>query len=95
MAGCSPFGLLTICAIFVQMSEHAKRSDPLWLRIIVAMVLGSVLSLLTFLMIGDLFGPSSMYLCGALAVVSTALMAWKGRRVGTIATWFMEALSSI
>ncbi|MBV1857157.1 MAG: hypothetical protein KUG77_02010 [Nannocystaceae bacterium] len=73
--------------------QKAKRADPLWLRIMLALVLGCVLGLLTFVLIGDLIGPSSMILCGALTVVSTVLMAWKGRRVGTIATWFMELLS--
>jgi len=77
------------------MGEKAKRADPLWLRIIVAMVVSGVFSLLTFLLIGDIFGPSSMYLAGGLAIVMTVLMAWKGRRVGTIATWFMELLSGI
>ena len=86
---------LGICAMVESMGEKAKRADPLWLRIIVALVLSCVFSLLTLLMVGDVFGPISMYLCGALAIVSTVLMAWKGRRVGTIATWFMELLSGI
>ncbi len=78
-----------------RMGEKTKRADPLWLRIIVALVLSCVFSLLAFVMVGDLLGPISMYLCGGLAIVSTVLMAWKGRRVGTIATWFMELLSGI
>ncbi|MGH1343663.1 MAG: hypothetical protein ACRBN8_19045 [Nannocystales bacterium] len=77
------------------MGEKAKRADPLWLRIIVALVLGCALSLLTFITLGDLIGPASIYLCGALAVISTVLMAWKGRRIGMIATWFMELLGGI
>ncbi len=77
------------------MGEKAKRADPLWLRIIVALVLSCVFSLLTLLIIGDVLGPISLVLCGGLAIVSTVLMAWKGRRVGMIATWFFEALSGI
>lgn len=77
------------------MGETTKRADPLWLRIIVALVLSCVFSLLTLLIIGDVLGPISVVLCGGLAIVSTVLMAWKGRRVGMIATWFFEALSGI
>ncbi len=72
-----------------------ERSDPLWLRILVSLVLSCVFSLIAFLLIGDVFGPASMYVCGGVALVATVLMAWKGRRVGTIATWFVELLSGI
>ncbi len=77
------------------MGEKAKRTDPLWLRVVVALVLSCVIALLTLLLLGDLIGPSALYLCGGLAVVSTVLMAWKGRRVGMIAAWFLEVLSGI
>lgn len=77
------------------MVEKPKRSDPLWLRILLSLVLSCVFSLLAFMMIGDALGPASLFLCGGVAIVSTVLMAWKGRRVGMIATWFLELLSGI
>lgn len=77
------------------MSNAAKRTDPLWLRAIVSLVVSCVLWLLAFLMLGDLIGPASIYVCAGGAVVSAVLMTWKGQRVGKIATWFFEALSGI
>lgn len=41
-------------------------------------------------------GPGgALHLAIGLAIVSTVLMAWKGRRVGMIAMWFLEVLSGI
>lgn len=83
------------CARIEPVVEKPKRSDPLWLRILLSLVLSCVLSVLVLMAIGDLLGPSSLFICGALALVSTVLMAWKGRRVGKIATWFFELLAGI
>lgn len=77
------------------MADKPKRSDPLWLRILVSLVLSCVLAILALVMIGDLIGPASLFVCGGIAIVSTVMMAWKGRRVGKIASWFFEALSGI
>jgi hypothetical protein len=77
------------------MEDKPKRSDPLWLRIVVALLFSCIFSVVVLLMVGDIFGPVSFVLCGGLALVSTVLMAWKARRVSKIASWFFEALSGI
>ncbi len=77
------------------MSDAAKRTDPLWLRALLSLVLSCVFWLLAFIMFGDLLGMASIYICAGGALVSAVLMTWKGRRVGKIATWFFEALSGI
>lgn len=77
------------------MVEKPKRPDPLWLRILVSLVLSSVFSGVVFLSVGDLLGTSAIFICGGLALASTVLMAWKGRRVGKIATWFFELLAGL
>ena len=77
------------------MSDTRKRTDPLWLRVIVAIVLSGVFWVLALMMIWDLLGVVSLYLCAGGAVLTTVLMAWKGRRVGQIATWFFEMLAGI
>ncbi len=77
------------------MAAQAERSDPLWLRVVVALLLSCTFSALVLLMMGDLLGRFSLVLCGGLALVSTVVMAWKGKRVSKIATWFFEAVSGI
>jgi hypothetical protein len=75
------------------MSDAPKRTDPLWLRVIVALVFSAVIGVLTLVMFGDILGPMSLPIAGGVTVVSTVLMATKAKRVGRIATWFMELLS--
>jgi len=75
--------------------EKSTRTDPLWLRAVLSVVLSGVFWLITYLFLADLLGPVSLYLCAGLAIVTAVLMAWKGRRVGSIATWFVELLSGI
>lgn len=77
------------------MGERPKRTDPLWLRVIVALLFSAVLGVLTLVMLGDLLGPISLAVAGGVTVVSTVLMATKAKRVGRIATWFMEILSGL
>ncbi len=84
-------GRVTIALV----AEKPKRTDPLWLRVLVSLVLSSVLAVIVLATIGDLLGPASLFVCGGIALVSTVMMAWKGRRVGKIATWFFEALSGL
>ncbi|MCR9163798.1 MAG: hypothetical protein ACE37F_16245 [Nannocystaceae bacterium] len=77
------------------MGEAAKRTDPLWLRIVVALVFSCVLGVLTLMVLGDSLGELGFVVAGGVTLVSTVVMATKAKRIGKIATWFMEALSGL
>ncbi len=60
-----------------------------------ALVLSAVLGVLVIVFAGDVLGPASLAVGAGVTVVSTVLMATKARRVGKIATWFMELLGGL
>ena len=77
------------------LADSQARTDPLWLRVLVAALVSLVLAALLVLFAGEVLGVAALPVGAGVAVLSTVWMAARAKRIGRIASWLVEILSRV
>jgi hypothetical protein len=77
------------------MSDRASRHHPMWLRLLIAIPLGAVFGVLVMIGLDDALGPWTIWVAGAVALLTTVVLARESGRIGRLLTNFLELMSGI